>query len=57
MIIVFFLYNLYDDIEMFLLYIVLNIFFDWIKEKLLGVLIKGLLCLKCGKMWDVDELI
>lgn len=57
MIIVFFLYNLYDDIEMFLLYIVLNIFFDWIKEKLLGILIKGLLCLKCGKMWDVDELI
>ncbi|XP_065927836.1 uncharacterized protein [Magallana gigas] len=34
-----------------------NTLFDWTKEKLPGTLTKGLPCPKCGKMWDVDELI
>eukprot|EP00105_Crassostrea_gigas_P013165 XP_011429395.1 PREDICTED: uncharacterized protein LOC105329733 isoform X2 [Crassostrea gigas] len=34
-----------------------NTLFDWTKEKLPGALTKGLPCPKCGKMWDVDELI
>lgn len=41
----------------FLLCIVLNLFFDWIKEKLFGVLIEGFLCLKCSKIWNIDDLI
>lgn len=57
MIIVLSLYNLHDDIEMFLLHTAPNTLFDWTKEKLPGALTKGLPCPKCGKMWDVDELI